>query len=130
MRNNGAFKNNIWMHLYADRYEELFTYSMTLCDNNKQVAEEMVRTLSIQYFADPKKLNEEISKLPSDYADVLRLHFLKLLSPDQITKELPLTIYQVKSRIQKGVVKIRRKINPDYYVKLTERAYQLRPDLR
>jgi len=129
MRNNGAFKYNIWMHLYADRYEELFAYSMNLANNDKLVAEEMVHTLSIQYFADPKKLDEELSKLPSDYADVLRLHFLKLLSPDQITKELPLTIYQVKSRIQKGVVKLRRKINPDYYSKLTERAYKLDSDL-
>ena len=103
------------MHLFADRYEELLAYSMKLTSNNKGLAEEMVGSLSIAYFADEKKLKQALAKLPPTYADVIKLHFFHQLPAKEITKRLPLTIYQVKRRLEVGMFDLRQEINPDYF---------------
>jgi hypothetical protein len=118
MKNTGAFKYNIWMHLYEDRYEDLLAYSMKLTSNNKGLAEEMVGSLSIAYFADEKKLKAALAKLPPTYPEVIELFFLQSIPAKEITKKLPLTIHQVKRRLVVGMFYLRHEINPDYFTNL------------
>jgi DNA-directed RNA polymerase specialized sigma subunit len=115
MTNKGAFKYNIWLHLFADKYEELLAYSMKLTSNNRGLAEEMVGSLSVAYFADNKKLKQALEKLPPTYADVIKLYFFHQLPVKEITKRLPLTIYQVKRRLEVGMFDLRQEINPAYF---------------
>jgi DNA-directed RNA polymerase specialized sigma24 family protein len=114
MKNSGAYKHNIWMHIYGDRYEELFSYSIKLTDGNKVLAEEMVRTLSIAYFTNEKKLKEAIAKLPPTYPEVVELFFLHSVPAREITQRLPLSIHQVKRRLVVSLFYLRREMNPNY----------------
>jgi DNA-directed RNA polymerase specialized sigma subunit len=126
MTRGPAFNYNIWMHLYEDRYEELLAYSMKLTSNNKGLAEEMVGTLSITYFADENKLKQALAKLKPTYADVIKLHFFHQLPPKEITKRLPLTIYQVKRRLEVGMFDLRQEINPDYFTYYSRRSHLIK----
>ena len=122
MTKGPAFNFNIWLHLFEDKYEELFAYSMKLAGNNKGVAEEIVRSLSIAYFANEEKLKEELKKLPSTYPEVLELHFFQSMSPKEITQKLPLTIHQVKRRLQVGLFYLRQNMNPYYFKHWVKKA--------
>jgi RNA polymerase sigma factor (sigma-70 family) len=112
------------MHIYADRYEELFSYSMSLAQGNKGLAEELVSNLATTYFQDEKRLTKEIETLMPLNAQILRLHFFEKQTTKEIAKQLDLKTAQVTVRLQKAIGLIRRQINPDYYKKLIKKAYE------
>jgi hypothetical protein len=117
-----SFKHNIWLRIYLDRYEDLFSYAMKLVYNDEDLADEMVREISIATFANQKRLEEELLKLPEFYADIVRMYYFKKMSFKQIAKHLPLTMYQVEGRLHKAMRLLTLAINPTCFKNLSEKA--------
>jgi DNA-directed RNA polymerase specialized sigma subunit len=86
-----------------------------MVDNDEDLADKMVREMSIANFANEARLKEEMQKLPEYYADILRFHFFKKMTPKEITKHVPLSVYQIESRIPKALNLLREAMNPNFF---------------
>jgi DNA-directed RNA polymerase specialized sigma subunit len=120
LKTKPSFQYNIWMHIYADRYEELFSYSMKQV-NDETIAEEITRELSVAYFKNEKLLAEELNKFSDLCQQIVTMHFYDKKTVVQIARELSLKYYQVKPKLDKTIAHLRQNINPGYYEKIRKR---------
>jgi RNA polymerase sigma-70 factor, ECF subfamily len=108
----GAF--NSWAfpvayHAVVDKVRELHL-------DKKEVSYDVMPEGALLTVVDPaeayaaNRVKEEVARLPEEQATIIRLRFVQMLSIEEIARKLHLSRKQVRLRLQKAMVSLRRRL--------------------